>query len=308
MARQRGRATEASDGTRRPRWGAPSAATSAIAGTVLLWSSAFVGIRYAVRSMSPVGVAVVRYAVASAVLAVVMVVLRKPLPPLRTWPRLAVVGFLGITVYNLALNYGSVYIQAGAVGFLINTAPLFTAVLAVFLLREKLHARVYWGIAFGIAGAVLILLGQGAAVAFGWPAAAILLAAVAQSLYFVLQKPVLVHVGSLHVVSFAVWVGTLLMLPVARGAFGEFAAAPAAAKAAVIYLGVLPSALAYFLWSYALARTEASIATTFLYAVPPTTVVLGWAVLGEVPAVLSLVGGAVALAGVFVVNRSRPRP
>lgn len=272
---------------------------------MLLWASAFVGVRFAVRHVSPVGVAVVRYAVASAVLALVMAGLRRPLPPLRTWPRLAVVGFFGIALYNLALNYGSVHIEAAAVGFLINTAPIFTAVLAVLLLRERPRPGTYAGIALGFAGAVVILLGQGLEIAFGWAAAVILLAAVAQSLYFVLQKPVLRHVGPLEVVSVAVWIGTLLMLPAARGAFGEFTAAPVAAQAAIVYLGVFPAAVAYVLWSYALARTEASTATTFLYAVPPATVVLAWALLGEVPSLLSLLGGVVALAGVFVVNRSR---
>lgn len=294
--------------TSRSRWSTPPAATFAVAGTVALWASAFVAIRFAVASVSPVSVAVVRFVVASSVLALVTTLVREPPAARRAWPRLALVGLAGVTVYNLALNYGLVHVQAGATSFLINTTPMFTALFAVLLLGESPRRGVYVGLLVGFAGAALIMLGQGEGVRPGWSAAVILLAAVAHSLYFVLQKPVLADHSPLQVVSAAVWTGTLLLLPFAGRAFADVLAAPAAAQLAVLYLGIFPAALAFVLWSYALARMPASTAATYLYAVPPTTVLLGALFLGELPTLLTLFGGAVALTGVWITNRSRTHP
>jgi drug/metabolite transporter (DMT)-like permease len=274
----------------------------AIGFTVVCWASAFVGIRSAVEHFSAGPLALTRYLIASSVLAVLLLGPGTKLPERRDWPRLALVGFAGITVYNLALNYGSQYIHAGSASFLVNTAPIFTALFATVLLRERVTALAYAGMAVGFTGAMLIFFGEGHDVAIEPAALLILLAAVAFSLYFILQKPLLQRYTPLQVVAVAVWIGTVLMVPASLDLVSEVREAPADALAVVAYLGVFPGALAYASWSYVLSKIPASKAASFIYCVGPTTVLIAWVWLDEIPSLLALVGGAVALTGVVIVN------
>ena len=276
--------------------------TLAIAFTLICWAAAFVGIRVAVRHFSAGPLSFGRYVVASAVLLGWLALTRTPVPARKDWIRLGIVGLVGITVYNLALNYGEGMIDAGSAAFLVNTAPIFTAIFAVLVLKERVTAGTVGGMLLGFAGAILIILGQGKGIGFGSAAILILVAAVAFSLYFILQKPLLRIYTPLQVVSTAVWIGTVLMIPAALNIGKELAAAPASSLGVLVFLGLFPGALAYVSWSYVLSRIPASTAGSFIYCVAPLTVLIAWVWLGEVPSPLSLIGGMVALIGVFIVN------
>jgi len=283
-------------------WSISFTTALAIAFTVVCWAAAFVGIRDAVRYFSPGPLAFSRYVVASVVLAALLVLSRAPLPDRKDWLRLAVVGFMGITAYNLALNYGSQFIQSGSAAFLVNTAPIFTVIFAVISLKEKVTPVAIGGIVLGFVGATLIFLGEGKGVAVEPAAFLILLAAVVFSLYFILQKPLLQHYTSLQVVSMAVWAGTLFLVPAALDVAAELAGASSRSIGIVVFLGLFPGALAYASWSYVLSRIPASKAGSFIYCVAPTTVLIAWLWLGEVPTPLSLAGGFLALSGVVITN------
>jgi drug/metabolite transporter (DMT)-like permease len=286
----------------------PTIALLAMGGTALLWASAFVAIRAAIDEIPPLSLAIVRYMIASAVLAAAMAAGKTSVPRRDAWPRLAVVGFLGIAVYNVALNIGLRSTDAGSASFLVNTAPIFSVIFAALLLGESIPRPVRVGILFGFLGVTLLILGQGHGFTLRPAALVVLLAAVAQSLYFIVQKPLLVYYSALQVVSLAVWIGTALMLPLSVVAIPDFWRAPLSDQLLTVYLGVFPAALAYALWSIALRRVPVATAAGFLYAVPPTAVLLAWVFLGEIPSTLTLVGGAVALAGVVTVNMSRAAP
>jgi drug/metabolite transporter (DMT)-like permease len=74
----------------------------------------------------------------------------------------------------------------------------------------------------------------------------------------------------------------------------------------VIFLGVFPTAIAFLLWTYALSKTSAGRMAASSYLVPGIAVLLSWIFLAEVPALLSLIGGAVSLLGVAI-TRLAPR-
>jgi drug/metabolite transporter (DMT)-like permease len=280
----------------------PLLTVAAVAFTVFCWAAAFVGIRDAVRDMSPGSIALVRYTVASVVLAGMLAATRRPLPDRRDWPRLALVGVLGIAVYNLALNYGSQFVHAGSAAFLVNTAPIFTAIFAVTMLGEQVTKLAFAGMVLSFGGAMLISLGEGKEVSFEPGALLILLAALAFSLFFITQKPLLAKYTPIQVITVAVWVGTVLMVPFSLDVGSEVAGAPGSALWVVVLLGVFPGALAYASWAYVLSKIPAAKAGSFIYIVGPTTVLIAWVWLGEVPAALSLLGGLIALAGVVIVN------
>jgi drug/metabolite transporter (DMT)-like permease len=275
--------------------------------TTVFWASAFAGIRAGLDAYGPGQVALFRFLVASAVLAAYAALARMRLPERRDLPAVFLAGLLAFAVYHVALNYGEVTVSAGSASILIATAPVFTALLAVAFLGERLRALGWFGMGVSFLGSAMISLGEGEGLRLDPNAALILLAALSTSIYFVLQKPYLEKYGALAFTTYAIWAGTLLTLVYLPGLLSEVQTAPLGTTLAMVYLGVFPTAIAYITYAYAFSRLPAARAASFLYVIPVMAYVIAWLWLGEIPTSLSVVGGVVTLAGVLLVNIRRRR-
>jgi drug/metabolite transporter (DMT)-like permease len=275
--------------------------------TTVFWASAFAGIRAGLDAYGPGQVALFRFLVASAVLAAYAALARMRLPERRDLPAVFLAGLLAFAVYHVALNYGEVTVSAGSASILIATAPVFTALLAVAFLGERLRALGWFGMGVSFLGSAMISLGEGEGLRLDPNAALILLAALSTSIYFVLQKPYLEKYGALAFTTYAIWAGTLLTLVYLPGLLSEVQTAPLGTTLAMVYLGVFPTAIAYATYAYAFSRIPAARAASFLYVIPVMAYVIAWLWLGEIPTSLSVVGGVVTLAGVLLVNIRRRR-
>lgn len=291
----------------RPR-AAPSAApagaatAAALALTLLLWSSAFPGIRLAVRHFSPGPLALLRFLSASAALAAWALLTRPALPERRQWGRVALVGFTGVALYHTFLNLGLTSVSAGAGSLLVNTAPIFAALLAALMLREQVRPRAWAGLALSMTGAALIAFGEGRALRLAPGVLFLLGAALAWAWNIVLQKPLLTRWRPAPLAACSVFIGTVALLVFLPGLAAELPAAPTGATLTVVYLGVFPIAVAYATWAYALSRLPASHAASFLYLVPVMAAAFAWLWLRELPSAMTVAGGCVALGGVVLVN------
>ncbi|MGW4022246.1 DMT family transporter [Streptomyces sp. NPDC005009] len=273
--------------------------------TVVLWASAFVSIRSAGAAYSPGALALGRLLAGALTLGVFCLLRREGLPPRPAWRGILVSGVLWFGFYMVALNWGEQQVDAGTAALVVNIGPILIALLGARLLGDSMPPRLLAGMAVSFAGAVTVGLsmsGEGGSSVLG--VVLCLLAAVAYAAGVVAQKPALGAASPLQVTTYGCLVGAVACLPFAGQLVREAADAPVSATLNMVYLGVFPTALAFTAWAYALARTTASRMGATTYAVPALVVLMSWLALGEVPGPLTLVGGALCLAGVAV-SRSR---
>ena len=276
----------------------------ALATSAILWASAFPGIRVGLVAYSPAHLAALRFLVASAALASFAAIVRMRLPDAGDLPGIFLAGTLGITFYHLLLNAGELTVSAGAASFLANTIPVFTAVLAWLVLGERLPAVGWAGITVSMFGVALIAAGDAEGLELDRGVLYILGSSAGGAGYFVLQKHFMKKYTPLEFTAYAIWAGTLVLLLFSRGLTDAVRQAPGPATAAAVYLGLFPAAVGYVSWGRVLSSWSASKAVTALFLVPGVSLAIAWAWLGEVPTVLSLVGGGFALAGVGLVRKS----
>jgi drug/metabolite transporter (DMT)-like permease len=283
------------------------AAQTAALTTVVLWASAFVGIRSAGKSLSPGPLTLGRLLVGAAALALVAFLRRERLPSrvdLRAvWAGLLVCGLLWFGAYNIALNAAERRVDAGTAAMLVNVGPILIAVLAGLFLGEGFPRTLLLGCAIAFAGVIVIGLATSSSDATTVGVVFCLAAAISYAAAVIAQKPVLRRLSPLQTILLCCLIGAVVCLPFAPQLVDETQAADASAVAWMVYLGVFPTALAFTTWAYALARTDAGRMGAITYLVPPISVLLGWLLLAESPPDLALVGGAVCLLGVVVARR-----
>ena len=280
------------------------AALAAALITVTLWGSAFVGIRAAGQTFSPGGLALGRLLVSTALLGVVALFHRQALPRRHDLVGIVLYGVLWLGVYSVALNAAERLVDAGTAAMLIATGPLLIALLGGLVLGEGFPRNLFLGCALAFAGSLLI--GFATAHPNNRNANGILLCAVAVLAYsvaVVVQKRVLRRVTPFQVTWLGSAAATLACLPFLSALASDIGRSHPAAVGWVIYLGAMPTAVGFMTWTFALRRSSAGRTGSFLYLVPVVAVVLGWALLREVPPWLAIAGGALCLAGVSFARR-----
>ncbi|MDR3477051.1 MAG: DMT family transporter [Gammaproteobacteria bacterium] len=271
-----------------------------------LWASAFVGIRYGLVSYSPGPLALFRFIIASFCLLILCIRLPKNRQKINgkdlCW--LLVIGAITLSIYHVCLNYGELTVSSGIASFIISQSPVITTLLAILFLGERINVYGILGLLISVFGVTLIMLGQSGALKFETGCLFVLASTVSGSVFSVLQKHFLKKYHSIEVTAYVVLGGAIGMLFYLPRLIHEMPLASTKATIATVYLGIFPAGIAYLAWSYALSKLSASRTMNFIYVMPLMTTIMGWIFLGEVPALMALIGGLVALVGVWVVSCS----
>lgn len=281
--------------------------------TVVLWASAFVGIRAIGPHFSPGSLTLGRLAIAAVVLSLLVLpqlVKTRLLPKGREWWPILAYGVMWFGGYNVALNAAEHVLDAGTSALLINVNPILVAIMAGIFLKEGFPRWLIIGSLVAFAGVALIAFGSAKSSGPGEGATTdvagvllCLLAAVLAAVSVIIQKPVLRKFPAAQATWFGILVGALCCLPFTGQLVSELQAAPPQATWGLAYLGIFPTAIAFTTWAYALSLVDAGKLAATTYLVPGTTILISWLLLGEVPAFLGLVGGLVCLVGVALTRR-----
>lgn len=280
----------------------PVDAAVGLAVTVVAWAAAFPAIRVALPELGAAGLSVVRLAVASLALAIAAPLVGVRRPERRDLPLIALCGLTGMTAYQLLLNAGEVVVPAGTASLLIATAPIYSVLIAGLVFGERPTRRQVVGGSVAFAGVALIAL-SGGGVEFRSAALLVLAAAVVQGTYHAIHKPLLARYTPFEVTTYAMWAGTLFVLPWAGQLVDRLPDAGIDGIGGALFLGIVPSAIGFVAWAHAVGRVDMGVAASSLYLIPVVAIVIAYLWLGEVPQVVELVGGAIAVGGVVLANR-----
>src|SRR6185437_1774047 len=176
--------------------------------SLLLWGSAFAGIRAALRGYPPGELVLLRFLIASASLGVWALISKMPMPRARDLPAMAGLGLIGIAGYHIALTFGQETITAGAAGLIITTAPIFMALLGRMFLGERLAILGWVGSLISLAGVAVVSFGESGGFEWSPGVGLVLFATFASSVFFVLQRPYLKRYSAFQMTATGIWAGT----------------------------------------------------------------------------------------------------
>ena len=271
--------------------------------SIIFWASSFVGIRAATIDFSPIEIAVLRFIVSSIALLLIKISQKTILPQKEHYFCFILLGFV-LFANHISLNYGIRTITAGETTLIVSTSQIFQVLFAYLFYKENVSGRFLISLLFCFFGVSIIAFQKSIGLSFNLGVILVLIAAITNAAFFVLQKPLLKKYGPLEVVSYSTWITTLLLLPFGGSAIGSFSMAGSSSIFSVMYIGIV-SVIAHICWSKVLSRTDASKAAIFLYTVPAMTIVIGFLWLRELPSLISCLGGAIILGGVILSNSKR---
>lgn len=277
----------------------------ATAFVVACWGYSPSGIHIGLQAYDPGHLALLRFLLASALMALIALIKGINLPRLRDLPLLFGLGFFAVSLHHVAINFGQQGVSAGASSVLAQSTPLFSTLLARFVFKDHVSGWRWGCVLLGLIGVMIVVAGDRGVGSIDAHGLLILLAALSWSLYFALQKHHCARYSGLTLVCYTVWSGTVLLLVYLPGLAAQVTTAPAHVQLAVLALGVFPSALAYLAWAFVLAHIDLSRAAMTLYLVPPTAMVMASFALGERPTLMIVVGAMVVLISVLALNLER---
>lgn len=274
--------------------------------TVIGWASGFAAIRASLQGgFSPGHLMLFRFLLASALFLLYALYPRSnfKLPKKEDLLSIFILGVIGITFYHFGVTFGQQTVAAGTASMIVGSAPIFTTLIAVLILKEKMDVIGWIGLVIGFIGISLITLGStGATFTISKGLLLVIFATISTSFFFVYQKPLLTKYHPIELTAYFTWAGTIPMLIYLPGLFETIQHATLEANLAAIYVGIVPAALCYATWAIALSLGNVSQLSSLLYLEAPIAIVIAWIWLKELPSILSMIGGLIAISSVAIVN------
>lgn len=274
--------------------------------TVIGWASGFAAIRASLQGGFSAGhLMLFRFLLASFLFLLYALYPRSnfKLPKKEDLLLIFVLGVIGITFYHFGVTFGQQTVSAGTASMIVGSAPIFTTLIAVFILKEKMDVLGWVGLGIGFIGIILITMGStGATFTISKGLLLVIFATISTSFFFVYQKPLLTKYHPIELTAYFTWAGTIPMLFYLPGLFETIQQTTLEANLAAIYVGVVPAALCYATWAIALSLGNVSQLSSLLYLEPPIAIIIAWIWLKELPSTLSMIGGFIAISSVAIVN------
>ncbi|MCM3021246.1 drug/metabolite transporter (DMT)-like permease [Priestia megaterium] len=276
--------------------------------SISFWGVSFVSTKAVLDKLDPYTLLVLRFGIGALFLLVLLVLKRYPLNiPLKYIPHLIVLGILGVFVHQVIQATALLTINASAAGWIISFSPVFTVILSVFFLHEKMTLLKASGMIVAIIGVLLVTTAtnqQSFQPSINVGYLLMILSTLNWAIYSVLLKRLHIQLPSLVVTFYMCLIGFTLTTPflVRNKGWEMIPFLTSVEWAHLLFLGVFVSGVAYWYWAKALEVLEASQVSVFLYLEPLATLITAILLLQEKIIPVSILGGIIIIMGVILVN------
>jgi drug/metabolite transporter (DMT)-like permease len=286
-------------------------------GVALTWGLSFMFTRGALEHLPPFHLLGLRFAAAAGAMAILRVV---QIVRIRVTPsdyiRLLPLAFFQPILYFFSETVGIQLTSASYAGMMIAAIPIFVAILSVFLLREYPNRLQLFFIIASVAGVIFIIYMDNQSITGVNPIGTIALlgAVIAAACYNIASRKASVNYTPIKTTWVMMVVGAITFNAIAigqnlfTGTVGSYLTPLGELWPSVLYLGVISSVGAFFLYNYVLSKVTATQASVFTNMVTVVAISAGVIFRGEVVSWYQLLGTAAILAGVWGTNRFAPKP
>ncbi|TCR62622.1 DMT family transporter [Bosea sp. BK604] len=265
--------------------------------------------RYVVGATDPMTLGALRFGIGFLGLLPIALWQRQPWPPRRDWPAVVGLGALFFGLFPILFNAALIFTTAARGALALSTLPLLTMLVAALLKVEALTRRKSLGVVIAMAGVALALLtGLASAPANAWHGDLLMIgAALCMALYSVWSRPLITRSGPVTFTTMGVAVGaaTLIAISAASGGLQRLGSADTAQWLAFVYVGLVGSTLAFFLWSFALGRTTPTRVAISVTVNPVVAALTGALLLGETIGWNIIAGLGAVLLGIALATTGR---
>jgi len=278
---------------------------------VVVWGGSFIATKIAVGQISPTAVVWLRFAMGIPII-LFAVLIRKQFafPKGGEWGYFALLGFLGISLHQWLQSNGLQTAQATTTAWIVSTSPAFIAALGWLALKEKLTLQQSLGIGLAMLGVLAVVSkGNFAALAGGkfgtYGDFLILISAVNWAVFSILSRRGLKKHPSTRMTFWVMILGWLFtsVTFIAGQDYAEISLLDSRGWAAITFLGILTTGLAYIAWFDALSQLPVAQTGAFLFIEPLVSMAVAAYILSERVTLVSILGGVVILVGIWMVNR-----
>lgn len=273
--------------------------------TIMIWASAYVGVRMVTPYFTPPALSALRFLAAGLTVLVIMPFHKMVRPALRDLPLFLLSALCAYSLYSFVMALGARTVTASVSSFIMALTPVVVPVFSRLILKERLRRIQLLSVAVSAIGvSIMLFTDRSFSIELGvlW----VLLGAVLFALYNIIQRLLLKRYGIFEVIAYSTLLGTATLLPFLPAGWRALTAAPDWSAWVLLYLGVA-STISYLLWSKALKlAAHTSEVTNFMFGTPILTTIFGFAAIGELPPLSAYVGGGLMLTG-LVISTLAPR-
>ncbi|MGD6804227.1 DMT family transporter [Rossellomorea aquimaris] len=289
-------------------YNAKIAASLYAAMAIFFWGVSFVSAKIVLGKLDPFTLIVFRFGIGAVfLLAVILLTRERILFSLRYLPHLFILAILGTFCHQLLQTTSLIFIDASSAGWLISVTPVFTVLLSMIFLHEKLSISKALGIIAAIMGVIMVTTAgndDGWNFTFNIGFFLMLLSTLNWAVYTVLLKSLKIPLEPTALTFYITFIGFLVSLPfiIRNHGWEGIPGLTAVEWGHLLFLGIFVSGTGYWFWAKSLKVLEASQAGVLLYLEPIVTFAAAIIILHEKAMLTSIAGGLTIIGGVAAVN------